>query len=227
MCFSATASFAVSGVLTVMGAVSVARTAHSSHRMFAAVPLVFAAQQIAEGTVWLTMSDDPLSPVHRLAVGAFLAIALVIWPLWLPFSLRSIERTPARRSTLTMLFSSGIAVAAYSAFLLTSLRPVARIAGHSILYEYQGRSDNWRHGLYLLAYIVPTIVPFFVSTVSMARAIGVAMVVSLGVAVLVQRDALTSVWCFFAAVLSGMVLVAVRRDQLAPSPVEHPLPSRP
>ena len=39
------------------------------------------------------------------------------------------------------------------------------------------------------------------------------LVVSLAVSAIVQRGALTSVWCFFAAVLSGFMLLAVDRDQ--------------
>ena len=42
MCFSATGSFAISGVLTAVGAVSVARNSSKPHRMFAAIPLIFA-----------------------------------------------------------------------------------------------------------------------------------------------------------------------------------------
>jgi hypothetical protein len=63
--------------------------------------------------------------------------------------------------------------------------------------------------------VMPTVVPFFVSTARLARTIGVALAASLVVTVIVQRDALTSVWCFFAAILSGLVLLAVDRERRA------------
>ncbi len=69
--------------------------------------------------------------------------------------------------------------------------------------------------LYLLAYVVPTVVPFFVSTMNLARPMGVMLIVSLVVTVLIERDALTSVWCFFAAVLSCLLFIAIGREQLA------------
>jgi hypothetical protein len=49
------------------------------------------------------------------------------------------------------------------------------------------------------------------------------------VAVVVQRDALTSVWCFFAAILSSVVLIAVDRLQRSQpvSPAAHPAPAAP
>lgn len=212
MCFSATGSFAISGVLTAIGAVSVARNTSKVHRMFAAVPLIFAAQQATEGTVWLTMNGEHPA-LHRLAVSSFLAVALVVWPTWLPFSLRLFERSTARRRVLGVLFGLGCAVAVYAALFMARFRPVARIAGHSIRYDYVTSGDAGSHALYLLAYALPTVVPFFVSTLRMARTIGIMLVVSLVVSAVVQRDALTSVWCFFAALLSGMILVALEHEQ--------------
>jgi hypothetical protein len=180
--------------------------------MFAAIPLVFAAQQAAEGAVWLTMNGaHPL--VHGLAVSIFLGVALIVWPTWLPLALKLVERNPARRRALGFLFWVGGAVAAYAAVFVAHFRPVAQVAGHSIRYDYTASGDGSGHLLYLLAYAAPTVVPFFVSTVSMARTIGAMLVVSLVASVVVQRDALTSVWCFFAAMLSGLILIAVAREQ--------------
>jgi hypothetical protein len=90
---------------------------------------------------------------------------------------------------------------------------VAQVAGHSIRYDYATSGDSGSHLFYLLAYAAPTVVPFFVSTISLARTIGIMLVVSLVASAAVQRDALTSVWCFFAAILSGLILVAVAREQ--------------
>jgi hypothetical protein len=216
MCFSATGSFAISGVLTAVGATALARNSSKPHRMFAAIPLIFAAQQAAEGSVWLTMDGGPPA-LHQLMVGIFLGIALIVWPTWLSSALKLVERNPARRRALGALFWVGSAVAVYAAVFLIRFRPIARIAGHSIRYDYATSADGSSHLLYLLAYAVPTVVPFFVSTVSMARTIGVMLVVSLAASVIVERDALTSVWCFFAAILSGLILVAVAREQRFPA----------
>jgi len=212
MCFSATGSFAISGILTAVGAASLARNSSKPHRMVAAIPLIFAAQQAAEGTVWLTMHGGHAT-LQRLAAAIFLGVALVLWPTWLPFALRLVERNPARRRALGALFWVGGAVATYAAVFLARFQPVAQIAGHSIRYDYATSNDAPSNFFYLLAYAIPTVVPFFVSTLKMARIIGVMLVVSLVASVVIQRDALTSVWCFFAAMLSGLILVAVERDQ--------------
>ena len=223
MCFSATGSFAIAGILTAVGGASIARNRSKPHRMFAAIPLIFAAQQAAEGTVWLTI-DGGHTTLHRLAVGLFLGVALVVWPTWLPFALRLVEQNPTRRRALGALAWVGGAVAAYACVFLARFPPVAQVAGHSIRYDYAGSGDTRSHLFYLLAYAAPTVLPFFVSTVSLARTIGMMLVVSMVASAAVQRDALTSVWCFFAAILSGLILVAVEREQPSRS-VVRPIPS--
>ena len=91
MCFSAAASFTLSGVLGVTGAASLARSNAPDMRLFAAIPLLFGLQQFAEGIVWSTMGASTLVPLHESAIVSFLALALVIWPLWAPLSLWMIE----------------------------------------------------------------------------------------------------------------------------------------
>ena len=63
----------------------------------------------------------------------------------------------------------------------------------------------------LLGYLATTVLPFFVSTARQSRTIGTALIGSLIVTILVQRDALASVWCFFAAILSGLILGAIEQ----------------
>jgi hypothetical protein len=183
--------------------------------MFASIPIVFAAQQASEGVVWLTIDGSAHATAHRLAVMAFLGVALVVWPVWLPFSLRMIERNSGRRDALMGLLWVGVAAAAAAVVLLTRSHPVAVVAGHSIRYHRAGRTTGWLEGLVLMAYFAPTILPLFVSTAPLARAIGVVLASSLVLTALIQRNALTSMWCFFAAILSGLIWVAIGRSELS------------
>jgi hypothetical protein len=211
VCFSATASFGVAGVLAGMGAATLIRNEVPSLRMFAAVPVVFAAQQATEGAVWVSMSAHGPSP---LAVAAFLSVALVVWPVWLPLSLRAAEREPKRRRVLTVLSVAGLLVGAGCAMLLARWPPTAHVAGHHIGYDFSvGPGDGTV--LPIVAYVVPIMAPFFVSSLRLARVMGAVLVVSLVATYVAQRAALTSVWCFFAAILSGLILVIVHREQPA------------
>jgi hypothetical protein len=229
MCFSAAGSFAISGVLTGIGVTSIVRNTAPQYRTFAAIPFLFAAQQAAEGCVWLTIRDGSHLTLHKLAVMAFLAIALVVWPVWLPLALRRIETNRGRRRIMTVLSWFGALVSAFAAVLLTRWHPVAAIAGHSIRYDYAASTNDASNRLDLFAYVIATVLPFFVSTAHMARTIGAVLLISLFATAVIARDALTSVWCFFAAILSGLIVIAIERgQQLHPTVLpESPAPVLP
>jgi hypothetical protein len=74
MCFSATASFTLSGILIGVGTASVVRSSSPSHRLLAAAPLLFGAQQAAEGVIWLTVGDQSHATLEHLAVDVFIAL---------------------------------------------------------------------------------------------------------------------------------------------------------
>jgi hypothetical protein len=175
--------------------------------MFAAVPALFAAQQVAEGMVWLTIGERPPGVVARVAVLVFLGFALVLWPAWVPSALRLPEKDPRRRRILAALSWAGVATSAVAAVLLAAVRPSAHVSHHSIAYDFAWAAPG--DNILLLCYLVPTVVPFFVSTLSLARVIGVVLFGSLVVTVVLKRQALTSVWCFFAALLSGLILAVL------------------
>ena len=224
MCFSAVGSFAAAAVLGGIGTVSVTRNKSARMRMFAAIPLLFALQQAAEGIVWLTMQRADQAGLQAMAATAFLGFALVIWPVWLPLSLLHMEGQPIRRRALTALCLAGLVVSVYACLLLFRWHPVAQVAGHSIRYSYSAGPSALPGGFYLAAYTIPTVLPFFVSSASLARVTGLALIGSLVAAAVVERDALTSVWCFFAALLSGLVLMALMRTQRS---ILDPVPAIP
>lgn len=94
--------------------------------------------------------------------------------------------------------------------VLAGTGAAAMVAGHRIQYVHEA-STLGRYTL--LVYAVAAVLPFFVSTTKLVRTIGTTFVVALVVTMVLYREALTSVWCFFAAILSGLILVAVLQGQ--------------
>lgn len=210
----------MAGVLAAANAVAGTRSTPPA-RLLSTVPLLFAVQQAAEGIIWLTVDSPVHATLERAAVFTFLGIALVVWPTFAPLSLRRMESNPARHRWLGVLACAGAVVSACAAFLLVRAQPVAQIDGHSLTYEFGGGAGMTRQLMLLAAYVVPTIVPFFVSTARMARVIGVALIGSVAIAALIRHESLTSVWCFFAAIVSVLVVLAVRSPR-SPQPAEWP-----
>ncbi len=208
MCFSATGSFAAAGVLGGIGAVSIARHRSAPYVMLAALPLVFAVQQGAEGLVWMTIRDQVPGHLNQFAVYAFLVAALVIWPIWIPVALFRVEAQLKRQTRLKILVWVGLAVSAYSVALLIRGEPRAHVAGHSIGYDYQS-IGFWAGGMYLLVYVTATVLPFFLSHLNFAKWLGAAFLVGLSGSMFMRFGALTSVWCFVSAILSGLLVASM------------------
>lgn len=213
MCFSATSSFAFAGGLAGAGAASLYRKTDGSQRLLAWTPILFAAQQAAEGAVWLTIHDPAAVRLHLFAVFTFLAFALVVWPTWMPLALLTAEANPRRRRALTALTCVGVAVSLYAGAELLRAQPAARIEGHSISYDYAHVGNLRVLALYLPVYVLATVVPYFVSTIRWARAMGAVLALALVATFVIRRETLTSVWCFFASLMSVVIVLSLRTER--------------
>ena len=213
MCFSATGSFGVAAALAGIGAYSVAQDKLPSHKMLAVVPLLFAGQQVAEGVVWMTLDRASPGWVKTVAVAVFLGFALIIWPTWVPLSLLRAETNPRRRQMLSFLACVGIGVAICASVILIRGQPTAHVEGHRMAYSYTDLGSRTVQALYLPTYIVPALIPFFVSTLSWAKIMGGVLAVTLVATFIIERTTLTSVWCFSAAILSGVIVMGIAAER--------------
>lgn len=218
MCFSATASFGVAAVLAGAGVVAAAQKKPDGLGLLAATPLLFAAQQVAEGMVWRTIGNPEQATIQAVSAAVFLGFALVLYPVWSPLALLLPERDPRRRKLLGGLLVFGACVSLYAGALLFRNPPVARVSSHSITYSYGKIGGPLLLALYLPGYVLPTVVPFFVSTIHKAKLMGGILVFGLLATFLIKRQALTSVWCFFAAVMSGVIVLGTLRTPGSPGP---------
>jgi hypothetical protein len=223
---SVTGNFAITLFLSLVGVASIA-TSSCSRRRFAAIPLLFAVQQAAEGAAWLTMAEPRTSLLHAsaailhvLALNLSLGIALVVWPTWLPLSLSLVEPRPLRRWALGLLSRFGTLVSGCAAVLLLRWRPGACIVGGGLTYDSLPGQNLADQLICLLAFVIATIVPFFVSTARSMSTMGITLVASLIVTAGVQPSLRTSVWCLFAVVLSLLILSAEWRERQALTPTE-------
>ena len=92
MCFSATASFTAGAVLLGIGALTLKAAKRPREWPFAAIPLLFATQQLIEGVIWLTFNADaPL--LNTVMTRAYSFFSHVLWPVYLPVAVLMIEQT--------------------------------------------------------------------------------------------------------------------------------------
>jgi hypothetical protein len=198
MCFSATASFAVAASTGAMGAWSVGRVSERRELPVALIPLIFAAQQSIEGAVWLSVDQDTQSAWIELLANSFVFLALVVWPVWAPFSAGLVEGDRRRRLAIGAIFALALPLA------YVGLRSIWTQPYEVCVLENRLSYDN---GLYysifeLSLYVLCTSGPFLVSSSKALRSFGVILVAGLIVSTSLYLWAFVSVWCFFAAAAS-------------------------
>lgn len=206
MCFSPTASFLASAGLAVVGIMS-ARGATAMTRPLVAIPFLFAVQQAIEGFQWLSIANG--QPNILLSYG-YLLFAYLLWPLIIPLILFAIEQKKRRRILPLVWIGAGVSLG-FLFLLFTHPITVEKIA-YSISYDMPG--PLWMKIAGVLAYASATIGPFLISTVAPLRWFGLLLASSFILAYLAFTYAYLSVWCFLAAVLSGLVYVIVRNKIL-------------
>ncbi|MEX0671845.1 MAG: DUF6629 family protein [Candidatus Babeliales bacterium] len=200
MCFSATASFAAFGVLSILGLLSVRNAKTKQQIPFAAIPFLFGIQQFCEGVIWLTQSHGlPVKPFLALGTYGFLMFAFLVWPVWVPFSLLLLEKDTKRKQILAGLFGIGSIWALFVAnFMIVSPITTSVVCCDHIQYLVGIGYPEWA----ILVYALATILPFFVSSVRLMTAFGLLVLATFIGAYLIFSMVFISVWCFFAAAIS-------------------------
>src|SRR6202451_4515168 len=113
MCFSAAANFVGSGVLGVVGVVTLTKVKHRRELLFAALPTLFAIHQFIEGFVWLGL-DGTLSPAVAHNMGAaYMLYAQGLLPYLLPLSVLLFEADAKSRKRMRPFLVLGGATALY------------------------------------------------------------------------------------------------------------------
>jgi hypothetical protein len=178
----------------------------------ALVPFAFSAQQFFEGLVWLGIEKDNAFQVQRSAQ-VFLFFALVFWPFWTPLCLAPLANGVKDKSALVVLV--GLSLIWFWLYLPLATDPgrwlTVSVAHHSIRYEFDDLPgfDLVNRNIWRICYLLAICVPFYLcqqkgqpggSKIALWAGLLVAAVFL--VSALVFWYAFTSVWCFFAAILS-------------------------
>ena len=202
MCFSATASFTAGVALLVVGAVTTRRASRRAELPYALIPVLFGLQQLIEGALWLTFPvKAPL--LNTALTHAFSFFSHVLWPLYVPVAVLLLEPTPWRRKVLVAIALAGATVSLYLLYFLVRLSIVAEPSGGHIAYISPHFYALASMGLYLLG----TCVSSLFSSHRSVRWFGAAAFISFVGAYAFYAFWFISVWCFFAALLSVLVLV--------------------
>jgi hypothetical protein len=175
--------------------------------LFASIPLIFSLQQLSEGFLWLSIKNSGLAHLQSFFTYIFLLFAMMVWPFWIPFTIRLLEKDARRKKILNILTVSGAAVSLVVLCVLI-LYPVQVMPMHHHLHYRFGFSETAKDliDLFTILYFITTIVPSFFSSITKMKWLGTGFLLSYIFAILFYNGFVVSVWCYFAAILSVVVL---------------------
>lgn len=208
MCFSAGASFTASAVLATVGVVAIKEAKQTNKLLFAAIPVLFAIQQFSEGVLWMALQQPEHESWQRPATIFFLVFAEVVWPFWVPLSIYLMEKKQPARKILAGLTIAGSLLSAFALYRIATFPVYASIDCRHIYYSYVFPSSviMFVNAVYLLA----TLVSPFISTVKRTNLLGFVIIISLVISELFYVQVALSVWCFFAAIQSVVIIYILR-----------------
>ena len=208
MCFSPGASFAGGLIIGSIGIFTARKIHKPSQRVFACIPLFFGLQQITEGVLWLAIPNLAFGYLLKPATYFFLFMADVLWPVIIPLSILLMEENRKRKQILWFFFGIGLTLSLYYLTCLLSFHVTPQIRQYHIRY-----SNDFPKSLAMIVfalYLLATITPLFISSIKRTHLFGVLMFLSCLLTAIFFRQYLTSVWCFFAALISGVIYWILR-----------------
>ncbi|CAG9183993.1 DUF6629 family protein [Cupriavidus pinatubonensis] len=211
MCFSATASFGSGTLLLAIGTVTLRMARRPAERPYAAIPLLFAVQQLVEGVVWLSFSGPAW--LNFTATQAYSLFSHVLWPVYIPLAAWLLEPGGPRRRGLFSFLAVGLAVGAYLLYNLVVNPILARPVGGHVDYQ----SPHFYIAASMTLYLLATTVSLLVSSHVWVKVFGALALGASFLSYLFYARWFISVWCFFAALLS----VAVALHFVAPRSILH------
>jgi hypothetical protein len=204
MCFSAGASITSGIVISAIGVATIGKVSKPAQKLFAGIPLLFGFQQFAEGVLWITLrSSGGYERLQNVVTYIFLITALVIWPTLIPLSVWFMEKRKTKKKILTGLIVAGSITSLFYSFCLIFYDVTPQIQGFHIQYI-----DNFPWPLVsiiFIFYFASTVIPLFVSSVRRAWLFGILITISYIVTRVFYEQYVTSIWCFFAALLSVVI----------------------
>ncbi len=138
---------------------------------------------------------------------AFLLSAEVLWPIYVPSMMLLAEPNPMRRRLMLPWLAVGVAVAIYLLWGVFSGPHAAQILSGHIVYVTE-HPFPFAIGC---AYLAATCLPLLLSTHRAVIILGFILLTGCIAAYTLYWNSFVSVWCFFGAAASGVILFHFER----------------
>jgi hypothetical protein len=207
VCFSPQADVAGGLVICAIGIDAVRHI--RQRREFIAlawIPLLLGAHQFIEALVWLWLQGHVPRGIGHVALWAYLLIAFVVLPVFIPLAVIVLEPTRRRKALMAPFALTGTVIAVIL-FAAMVRGPVGvRLAPYHLSYSLRVPD-----GLLVVAlYVVAVCGPLLMSGYRNVVIFGAANLVAVIVIARLTISGFASVWCAWAAVSSAAIALQCR-----------------
>lgn len=211
MCFSLTASLTAAAILFPAGiySSSYAMRYNRKYLLFSFIPIFFAIQQLSEGIVWYGLHNDNAYLTHHASL-AYLFFAYFWWLIYIPLSIVILEEKSSHKRILLLLAIAGFLLGAdlYIPIVFNDIPIIAKITNKSI--EYITYAPDLMIISYGYLYVTIVVLSLLISSDHKIKMFGLLLFISAAISALWYKIVFTSIWCFFAAILSIYIIYVVR-----------------
>jgi hypothetical protein len=206
MCFSAQAD-AVAGIAVVaIGLDSCRHVRHPKERLLGALPLVLGAHQLMEVFVWWDLQGHVSHAVGRFAMWAYLLVAFVVLPVYVPLAVVLIEPTQQRRRQMAPFLALGglVSVALFTTMVRGPINAMLRP-------WHLSYGIGLNHAVFVvMLYVTAICGPLLFSGYRHVAIFGVGNLVVVVTLAVLTADGFASLWCVYAAVSAAAIALHLR-----------------
>jgi hypothetical protein len=198
MCFSALASFSAAAGLSCLGIATLNLITSKRQILLASFPCLFAVQQTCEGLIWLGRDDRAIVAETY----GFLLFATFVWLILSPLSIYLLENNLNIKRFLLGLTGVGLLLGIYLFGSIVNRGIEPQVFSGNLFYDLRF-IPFYQACKYI--YLVIIALPFLISQNLSLKIFGTLIFASFVVAQVIFQTTFVSVWCFFAAILSGFL----------------------
>ena len=199
--FFAILNFTLSGAIFIIGILTIRKASTPNEVVFASLPLLFALHQFDQGFVWLGMYHLIEPRALKIAEGIFVFYAQGFLQFLVPFSLWLIEPSGVRKHLSGILTILGGILTVYTMWGLSVQPTSVSIEGNALVYLNPWTDKVW----VALLYVLTTCGSLILSSSIAIQLFGWLNLLGLTAVYLLKPYAFTSLWCLYAAAVSGLL----------------------
>ena len=207
MCFSPQADIAGGLVICAIGIDAVRHVRQRREFLALAwIPLLLGAHQFIEALVWLWLQGHVPRGIGQVALWAYLLIAFVVLPAFIPLAVIALEPTRRRKAIMVPFALTGAVIAVVLLAAMVRGPVGVKLAPYHLSY-----SIHPPDGLLVIAlYVVAVCGPLLMSGYRNVVIFGAVNVVAVIVIARLTVSGFASVWCGWAAVSSAAIALHCR-----------------